>query len=155
VQEGSDDAFEAIAREFGEAKLAATVLLYNFSEIRREGLDVDGIPPDHLRELFSLLKAGRFAKEAIPDLLREMARRGVRASEALEAVGVRGMTRDDVVRVVEEVLEASKDLLASRGAGAEKALMGRVMEKVRGRADGKVVSEVLRERLRARLANEA
>src|SRR5207244_10657866 len=82
VQEGSDAAFEAIAREFGEAKLVATVLLYTFGELRREGFDVDAIPVDHLRELFSLLKAGRFAKEAVPEIVREMARTRSRASEA-------------------------------------------------------------------------
>src|SRR5437899_4299957 len=79
VQEGSHHAFETIAREFGEPTLVASVLLYSFGELRREGLDVDGIPLDHLRELFSLLKAGRFAKEALPGLVREMA--GPRARE--------------------------------------------------------------------------
>ena len=152
VQEGHDEAFELIAREFGEAKLVATVLLYALPELRREGLDVDGIPEDHLRELFSLLKANQFAKEAIPGLLREMARTGTRASQALVAVGMHGLPRAEVERIVEEVLQSSEDLLASRGTGAEKGLMGRVMERVRGRADGKIVSEILRERLRERLA---
>ncbi len=151
VQEGWDDTFEVVAREFGEATLVATVLLYHYPELRREGLSVDGIAEDHLRELFSLLKAGRFAKEAIPDLLREMARSGRRASEALTAVGVQGLSRADVERIVDEVLDASADLIGSRGLGAEKGVMGRAMEKLRGRADGKVVSEVVRERLRTRI----
>lgn len=151
VQEGSDDAFELIAREFREPKLAATVLLYHYPELRREGLAVDDIPTDHLRELFSLLKAGRFAKEAVPDLLREMARRNVRASEALKALGVTQLGREELDRIVDEVLDASRDLMESRGADAENAIMGRVMEKVRGRADGKVVSEVVRTRLGDRI----
>lgn len=151
AQEGGDDIFELIAHEFGEAKLVATVLLYNFSELRREGLDVDGIPEDHLRELFSLLKAQRFAKEAIPDLLREMARKGVRASDAARAIGVQGMGRADVEKLVDEVLDASDDVVKSKGAAAEKTLMGRAMERLRGRADGKLVSEVVHSRLHARL----
>jgi glutamyl-tRNA(Gln) amidotransferase subunit E len=105
---------------------------------------------DHLRELFSLLKAGRFAKEAMPDLLREMARRGLRASEATAALGVRELGREELERIVDEILDASADLVKSRGAAAEKAVMGRVMEKVRGRADGKVVSETVRKRLEGR-----
>src|SRR5207237_4765440 len=95
VQEGMDELFELIAREFGEPRLVATVLLYTFSELRRESLDVDGIPVDRLRELFSLLKAGRFAKEAVPDVLREMARRGVRSSAALSSLGGNGMNRGE------------------------------------------------------------
>ena len=147
VQEGSDAAFEAIAREFGEAKQVATVLLYTFGELRREGFDVDGIPVDHLRELFSLLKAGRFAKEAVPEIVREMARTHARASEAMGALGVTRMSRQDLETIVDEALRASEDLIESRGNAAEKALMGQVMERVRGRADGKLVSEVLHERL--------
>jgi len=152
VQEGMDELFELIAREFGEPRLVATVLLYTFSELRRESLDVDGIPVDRLRELFSLLKAGRFAKEAVPDVLREMAGRGVRASEALSSLGVKGMNREELETIVDAVLAESEDLIQARGETAEKALMGHVMERVRGRADGKLVSEVLHARLAARVS---
>ena len=151
VQEGSDAAFEMIAREFGEAKLVASVLLYTFGELRREGFDVDGIPVDHLRELFSLLKAGRFAKEALPGLVREMARNRSRASEAIAVLGVTQLSLRDLESIVDEVLRASQDLISSRGDAAEKALMGEVMKRVRGRADGKLVSQVLHERLEAHL----
>jgi glutamyl-tRNA(Gln) amidotransferase subunit E len=151
LQEGTDDLFEIIAREFGEPTLVATVLLYTFGELRRDSLNVDGIPVDHLRELFSLLKAGRFAKEAIPDLLRVMARRGVRASEAITSLGVKGLTRRELEEIVDAVLEESADLIAARKEAAERPLMGRIMERVRGRADGKLVSEVLQERLAKRL----
>lgn len=154
VQEGSDDAFEMIAREFGEAKLIATVLLYTFSELRREGLDIDGLPVDHLRELFSLLKAGRFSKEAVPDLLREMVRNGSRASEAITILGVKELSRGDLESIVDEVIRDAHDLISARGAAAEKALMGRVMERVRGRADGKIVNEVLHTRLEASLGRK-
>jgi glutamyl-tRNA(Gln) amidotransferase subunit E len=155
VQEGVDDVFEMIAREFGEARLVATVLLYTFGELRREALDVDGIPVDRLRELFSLLKSGRFAKEAVPDILREMARRGVRATEAISALGVIGLKREELETIVDSVLDESADAVAARGEAAEKTLMGRVMERVRGRADGKLVSDVLHERLAARVRGKS
>src|SRR5206468_3913214 len=106
VQEGSDAAFGMIAHEFGEAKLVASVLLYTFGELRREGFDVDGIPVDHLRELFSLMKAGRFAKEALPGLVREMARARSRASEAIAVLGVTQLSRQDLESIVDEVLRA-------------------------------------------------
>jgi len=154
VQEGSHHAFETIAREFGEPTLVASVLLYSFGELRREGLDVDGIPLDHLRELFSLLKAGRFAKEAIPDLVREMAGSRTRASEALMTLGVKGLSRPDLQSIVDEVIRDSEDLISTRGDAAEKALMGRVMERVRGRADGKIVSDAVRTSLEAFLRSK-
>src|SRR6058998_1563083 len=114
VQEGSHHAFETIAREFGEPTLVASVLLYSFGELRREGFDVDGIPVDHLRELFSLLKAGRFAKEAVPEIVREMARTRSRASEATGTLGVTRMSRQDLESIVDEALRVSEDLISSR-----------------------------------------
>jgi len=148
VVEAWDDLFEVIARESGEPTLVASVLLYSFAEIRRQGLPVDAIPEDRVRELFALVRAGAFAKEAVPDVLREMARTGRRAGDAAKALGLAGATRDEVERVVDEVVSSNGDLIAARGEGAMAPLMGKVMARLRGRADGKLVSEVLRERLK-------
>ncbi len=148
VQEGIDGTFEAIGREFGDAKLVASVLLYQLAEIRREGLPVDAIPEDCLRELFALVKAGAFAKEAIPQVLREMARSGRSAEEATKTLGLAGASRQEVERVVDEVIASSREMIASRGEAAVAPLMGKAMERLRGRADGKLVNEVLRERLK-------
>lgn len=148
VREAWDDLFEAIARESGEATLVASVLLYQFAEIRREGLPVDAIPEERVGELFALVKAGAFAKEAIPDVLREMARSGTRAGDAVRTLGLAGASREEAERIVDEVIASHRDLVASRGEGAIAPLMGLAMEKLRGRADGKLVNEVLRERLK-------
>jgi glutamyl-tRNA(Gln) amidotransferase subunit E len=150
-QEGRFSLFETITKEFGEANTAASALTYTAAELQREGFDVDSIPEDNWREMFSLLKAHRFAKEAIPDLLREMARKGVRASDAVMTIGVQGLGRSDVEKIVDEILDASDNLVKSKGMAAEKTLMGRAMEKLRGHVDGRLVSEVMRSRLHARL----
>src|SRR2546427_9597225 len=97
VQEGSDDSFEAIAgaAEFEDPTLVASILLYAFAELRREGLNVDGIPADALREMFQMVKSGAFAKEAIPQVLREMARTGRGATDAAKALGWAGASREE------------------------------------------------------------
>ncbi len=149
VQEASDDVFEGIARESGEPTLVASTLLYTFGELRREGLPVDAIPEDRVKELFSQVKAGTFSKEAVPGVLRGMARGGASAADAAKALGLAGADRAEVERAVDEAIAASRDLIAKRGEAAAAPLMGRVMETLRGRADGKLVNEVLRERLKA------
>jgi len=83
-----------------------------------------------------------------------MARTRSRASEAIAVLGVTQLSRRDLESIVDEVLRASQDLIASRGDAAEKALMGQVMKRVRGRADGKLVSEVLHERLETHLTEK-
>jgi len=61
------------------------------------------------------------------------------------------LRRQDLELIVDDVLRASQDLIASRREAAEKALMGEVMKRVRGRADGRLVSQVLHDRLEAHL----
>ena len=149
VDEGWDLEFEALARGHADAKLVSAVLLYDLTQVRREGLPVETLDVARLGGLFALLREGRFAKEAIPAILREMALRGVDAATAAESLGAQSLSREDVEKEIEALLAAKRELLAERGEAAASALMGLAMERLRGRADGKVVSEVLRERLRA------
>jgi len=148
VEDGVDDVFEEIAEEFGEPKLAATILLVHMPEIRREGLDVDAVPSDYLRELVSLVKGRTFAKEAVPNVLRSMARTGSRAGEAAAHLGLTRASPEEIDRVVGEIVAANRALIEERGENAESALMGLAMERLRGRADGRAVNEALRRHLR-------
>ena len=47
IEDGVDDAFEAIVRDSDEPQVVANALTYQFAEIRREGLDVDAIVAAH------------------------------------------------------------------------------------------------------------
>ena len=149
IEDGYDGEFEVLARESGEPQTAANALTYQFTEIRREGLDVDGIPIERLRELFRLLHEGAFAKEAIPALLRKMAGEKVGARDALAALGLGAMSEREVDRVLDEIVAAHGPMIRERGAAALAPLMGVAMERLRGKADGKVVNEKLRQRLAA------
>src|SRR5207245_11693551 len=106
-------------------------------------------PVDATRAGWHLMQAGPFAKEAVPGVVRKTAGTRSRASEATRTLGVTRMSLQVLESIVDEALRVSQDLISSRGNAAEKALMGQVMERVRGRADGKLVSEVLHERLEA------
>ena len=151
-REGRVGTFEKLAKEFGDAGTAATALTYVASELGKSGYDVDKIPEDNWRELFSLLKASRFSKEAIPEITKVMISDNASASDALNILNVTGLGKEELSKIVDEILDSSADLVDARGLDAEKTLMGRVMERVRGRADGKLVSEVLRARLAARVS---
>ena len=69
------------------------------------------------------------------------------AEEAVEAAGLAGVDREDVREVVAEVVERNRDQVEAEGMGAFSGLMGECMGALRGRADGEVVSEVLREEI--------
>ena len=152
IEDGLDDALEAIVRESGEPQVAANALTYHFTEIRREGIDVDAIPLEHLRELFRMLANGAFAKEAIPGLLRSMARDRTDAGTAAKATGLASMTEAELDAALDAILTAHAPMVRERGERALPALMGVAMGQLRGKADGAVISEKLRSRIAAKMA---
>jgi len=59
------------------------------------------------------------------------------------------MREADVDRILDEIVAAHGAMIRERGEKALTALMGVAMERLRGKADGKVVNEKLQQRLAA------
>ena len=142
--------FERVVSETAlGARYVASALIDTFQSLSREGADVYSIPAATLFELFKLLEEGRFAKEAMPAVLRILSKDpSLGATNALSRAGISAMSKEELTRVVDDIIRENLDLVKAKGAaGAQGALMGRVMQKVRGRADGRLVSQVLTTRL--------
>ncbi|HYS72044.1 MAG TPA: GAD domain-containing protein, partial [Thermoplasmata archaeon] len=150
LEDGLDGEFEDLAKEIGDAQVVANALTYQYSEIRREGLDIDALALDRLRELFRLYKDGSFAKEAIPQILRHMVRETADARTALLALGLGAMSDAEVDAILDEIVAAHAPMIRERGEKALAPLMGVAMERLRGKVDGRVLNEKLRRRLAAR-----
>jgi glutamyl-tRNA(Gln) amidotransferase subunit E len=151
VDEGWDDLFEELSRKYGSPAVVARTFLNHLPELRAEGLDVEEVPATVFHEIFAALAAGRFAKEAVPAVLKEVIQKNVSVEEALKGLGLRRLSRQELEIELYAILEEHEDLMRSRGEDALKPLMGVAMRRLRGRADGQMVSEVLKELLRGKL----
>ena len=100
--------------------------------ITREGL----VPMAH-----SLLKEGPTHTEA------EFSERLKWFSEKADSAGYTPADSSAVEDAVDEILADRADFVAERGLGAIGPLMGPVMGKLGGAADGKVVSEILKQKI--------
>ena len=140
--------FERAARETGvPATVIATTLTETLKSLRREGLDVDALSDEQLLELFHMIGRGETFKEAIPDVLRWLCKnKGGSPREALEALGLRPLSDEELIVIIEEVMRSSPKLVRE-GHKAFGKLMGLVMKRVRGRADPAKVSALLKEAL--------
>jgi len=95
----------------------------------------------------------RIAKEGIPAVLAALAAGAATVELAVERAGLSGFSRDDLVALVHKVVEANAEMVRTRGEAAFSPLMGDVMREVRGRRDGREVSDALHAeiaRIRAR-----
>lgn len=138
---------ELVKTTRADPTLVAATLEETLVSLRREGVAVEVIRKDALGETLGLVARGRLAKEAVPEVLREMAR-GLSVRVAIEKLGLVAISRAELLKMVRGILHANKKLVEERRMAAIAPLMGILMEKVRGRSDGKLVHELLERELK-------
>lgn len=147
VRRDRDDIFSRISDEFGMSAVAATTFQNTFQELEHEGIDTDLLTYDDLYAVFAGLKEGKFAKEAIPGILKEMAR-GSDLETAVKKLGVSAVGADEASEIIWKIVKEREDFVRSKGPAAVGGLMGPVMGALRGKIDGKRANELLTEAIK-------
>ena len=138
--------FEQSVARGGKPTLAARTITATLRELSREGVNIAGVKDEEILALLHAVEAGTVAKEALPDLLREVAGGG-EAATVIRSAASHGYSRAELEARAEALLQERASFVQEKGMGALGPLMGILMGEVRGKVDGKVVSEVLRKAL--------
>jgi len=144
------DLFENIVNRLKNVPPAtvATTLQNTWTYLRREGIPVENIGDEKVEEVFKELNEGKVAKEAIPDILAYLGKnQAAEVNEAVERLGIKGISTDELEKAVEETIRKNITLIKEKKMQALSPLMGDVMKQLRGKADGKTVSETVRKKL--------
>ena len=143
--------FEQAVEDGVDPTFAASTLASTTTEIRREGAPVEALTDEHFLGVFELVESGELAKEGVPEVLATLASSpSSTPSAAVEAAGLSGVSEEAVREAVQDVVERNADQVTTEGMAAFSGLMGEAMGALRGKADGEVVSRVLREEIQAR-----
>jgi glutamyl-tRNA(Gln) amidotransferase subunit E len=134
-----------------DATLTASVLESTLTELRRDGVPTNRLSDDHLFGTLRAVENDEIARESIQDVLAHLAAHPEDdVDDAIEEVGATLVDRSEVREAVVEVVERNEEQVQEQGMGAFSALMGECMGALRGKADGDLVSEVLREEIQQR-----
>lgn len=136
------------------ANLLVNDLLRELSAGEQEGaLPLSGckVKPNHLAELVKLVDEGAISKQIAQDVLIEMFKTGESAGEIVEKQGLK-QTSDtgELEGICSEVIASNPNPVAEYKSGKENAinaLKGQVMKASKGKANPKVVDELLRKLL--------
>ncbi|MFC4437632.1 MULTISPECIES: Glu-tRNA(Gln) amidotransferase subunit GatE [Natrialbaceae] len=143
--------FEDVVADGIDPTLAATTLESTLTELRRGDVPVSELSREHLESVLSMAEDGDLPNEGVPDLLGALAEDPERtAEEAAEAAGLGGADEDAVRETVAEVVERNEGQVEEEGMQAFSGLMGECMGALRGKADGDLVSQLLREEIQKR-----
>lgn len=121
--------------------------------VRLKGLQGDGVPVENisdakLREVLTLIAEGKVAKEAFDDIVKFLAENpGYSVEAAVKKLGLERLSIEEIERIVNEVINAHIEDVMKRGERATGLIMGRVMSLVRGKADGRIVADIVRRKL--------
>jgi glutamyl-tRNA(Gln) amidotransferase subunit E len=114
-------------------------------ELARVGTPISNLTEERYLDALSLVADGRMAKEGIPQLLETMAKNPEHsAAHAAEAAGLAGVDEGGVEEVVARIVAEKEAFVRERGEAALGPLMGLAMKELRGKADGALVSSVLK-----------
>ncbi len=137
--------FESLAHAGHPAGLVARLLTQDLPSV---SAGAAGGPPfepslETLGAVLAAAKAGRIAKEGVPTVLAALAAGAPSVEVAIERAGLSGFSMEDLIALVRKVVEANAEIVRARGEAAFSPLMGDVMREVRGRRDGREVSDAL------------
>ncbi|MDQ2052290.1 Glu-tRNA(Gln) amidotransferase subunit GatE [Natronolimnohabitans sp. A-GB9] len=143
--------FEDVVADGIDPTLAASTLESTLTELRRDDVPVENLTREHLEDVFEMVDDGDLPNEGVPDLLTALAEEPDRtAEEAADAAGLGGADEAEVREAVVEVVERNEQQVEEEGMQAFSGLMGECMGALRGKADGDLVSQLLREEIQKR-----
>ncbi len=130
--------FEKLVGMGIEPSLAATTLEETVVSLRREGVAVEDIREEKIVELFGEFAKGGFAKAAVPEVLKLLAKKPKATVSALVAEGgLAKLSGKELEAAVEKELASVPD---------KKKAVGAVMAKLRLRADPEEVIGIIRKK---------
>ncbi len=130
------------------ATLAAKTLEGTFAELKRDGVLTEHLTREHVLDVFRLVITKLISKEGVPDVLRTLAQCPTKtASEVAEELGFVMLSREELEKIIDDVVRSRVDFIKTKGDRAVGPLMGLVMKQARGKADGRLVSEMLQARI--------
>ncbi|RLJ69792.1 aspartyl/glutamyl-tRNA(Asn/Gln) amidotransferase subunit B [Hydrogenivirga caldilitoris] len=149
------DFFEEAVSHLQEPKLIANWLLNDLLGLLNEKqipLENSPVSPEGLAELVKLIKDNVISTKIGKEVIRDMVDSGKRASQIVEEKGLKQITDESSIRqIVEEVVKQFPEEAQRYRQGEDKLIgffVGQVMKSTKGKANPKLVNQLLREVLK-------
>ncbi|MEB3778975.1 MAG: Glu-tRNA(Gln) amidotransferase subunit GatE [Desulfurococcales archaeon] len=131
------------------AKTIASLFIVTLRGLRGEGVDVEAIDDSKIEEVVDMIARGEVAKEAVEELLLAIGRDpSLTPREAAKKLGLGRLSREEAERIIDDIVKQNLAVVRERGERAMGVLMGKAMAILRGRIDGRVVAEIVREKIK-------
>ncbi|MEM4553083.1 MAG: Glu-tRNA(Gln) amidotransferase subunit GatE [Ignisphaera sp.] len=142
--------FEEIVKYYRiEPRLVATIFTTLVGELRKEGIDVQKISDSKFHILMKVIELHNIKdKDTIKQLIIKIVKEPNIDLETLSNfVYSLRITEDDIRNIVRAKIYENLEEVKNKGTKAFQYVMGKVMNELRGRVDGKTVASIVKEEL--------
>ncbi|MEM1851990.1 MAG: Glu-tRNA(Gln) amidotransferase subunit GatE, partial [Acidilobaceae archaeon] len=151
------DLIEELIEKYGNKvspKTIASVFVVTLRGLKNKNVDPEDVSDEVLREIIEMLAEGAIAKEAVEKILEEAAKNpGVSARDIAKKLGLSALSIEEAEIIIDSIVKEDKEEILKRGQRAVSYVMGKAMEKLRGRVDGKIVAEIVKKKVEEVLRN--
>jgi len=127
--------------------IVGSTLAYTLKELKRDGHDVSKLDPQMLKETFALVENGKIVNEAVSDVLVGLIHENASPEETARKLNLIMLSEEEVEDIIDDLISKNIKIIKERGMGAMGALMGKSMQKLQGKADGKLVNKFLKDKI--------
>ncbi len=147
--------YEETLRLFPEPKTVSNWIMGDLlRELKRDEREIDQCPvtPAHLAEMLKMIKDGTISGKIAKDVFEEMYKSGEKPSKIVQEKGwVQILDKGEIEGAIDKAMQANPKLVEDYRKGKEKLFgffVGEVMKETKGKANPKLVNELLKEKLK-------
>ena len=147
--------YEECVRLFPEPKTVSNWMMGDLlKELKRDEREIDQCPvtPQHLSEMLSMVKAGTISGKIAKDVFEEMYKTGERPEKIVTDKGwVQILDEGEIEKAITRAMEGNPKQVEDYRNGKEKLFgffVGEVMKQTKGKANPKLVNDLLKKKLK-------
>ncbi len=147
--------YEECVHLFPEPKTVSNWMMGELlRELKHDEREIDQCPvtPQHLAGMLTMMKGGTISGKIAKDVFEEMYRTGERPEKIVQDKGwVQIQDEGEIEKAIEEAIKANPKQVEDYRKGREKLFgffVGEVMKQTKGKANPKLVNELLRKKLK-------
>ena len=140
--------FEKLVKEIDlPPNFIAAQLTETLINLSRNDVDISKIKDIDLEVIFVEIQNGVIAKESFEKIIQDICNNEMKLNDIITKMKENILSDQDIERIIKEIIILKKDVIEEKGQESFSILMGEAMKKLRGKVDGKKVSDKIRELL--------
>ena len=129
------------------ANYIAAQLTETMINLSRNKINITRITDIELEKIFKEIESGIIAKESFETIIEDMCRNDKKIDEIINEMKENKLTDENIEKIILEIMDMKKEIIKEKGNDSFSILMGEAMKQLRGKVDGKIVSDKIQKLL--------